>query len=155
MCTCKQFCRLRNSRAVCNEIIVRRKIFTHCTTIRYLFITGERIHIILQVAGKNPLLVGQIIVLQVFDDIHIPILYNICISICIVFYIYLHKKAPFKEAFLSTIILDCRVIVSFALLNHYIHLHYYTDQAVVLDHLLLQHSQNRRNFYKKLFRLHS
>ena len=80
----KQFHRLCNCCAINYKVIIRSKISPHSATVCYFFITNIRIHIILQVARKNTLLVGQVIVLQVFDDIHIPILYKNCIRFCIV-----------------------------------------------------------------------
>ena len=71
----------------CNES--EKEYIEDGATVCHFFETNKRIHIILQVAGKNPLLVGQVIVLQVFDDIHITILYNMCIEFCIIFNIYL------------------------------------------------------------------
>ena len=58
-------------------IIIWGKIITHSSSVCNLFIAYKRIHIILDIASKNPLLVGQFIVLQIFDDIHIPLLYII------------------------------------------------------------------------------
>ena len=93
ICTSKQFCRFSNCCTINCKIVIRCKIFTHSRTICHFFIANKRINIVLQIAGKNPLLVGQIIVLQVFDDIHIPILYNICICFCINININLHINA--------------------------------------------------------------
>ena len=72
-----QHCRISNCRCVNWIFIIWRKIFSYSCLICYFFVTCERINIILNKACKNLLLVGQIIVLKILDDIHIPILYNL------------------------------------------------------------------------------